>query len=163
MDLETFTSRRNFSVLSGFNLDIVGIQEFILKIPHKPLTNYNIEIGYNGEELGTTIIFKKDLTLTESEKSDSVRIMKVVLDGIIIINVYGYQPGLGAGAKLRNNMFIKNLPKFIPGNCRNTILMGDFNANLLKNNKEKGADIPKSFKLMIDGIQLKHIRNEKCK
>jgi exonuclease III len=93
MDLETFTSRRNFSVLSGFNLDIVGIQEFILKIPHKTLTNYNIEIGYNGEELGTTIIFKKDLTLMESEKSDSGRIMKVVLDGITIINVYGYQPG----------------------------------------------------------------------
>jgi hypothetical protein len=60
-------------------------------------------------------------------------------------------------------MFIKNLPKFIPGNCRNKILMGDCNSNLLKNNKEKGADIPKSFKLMIDGIQLKHIRNEKCK
>ncbi len=31
------------------------------------------------------------------------------------------------------------------------------------NNKEKGADIHNSFKLMIDGIQLKHIRNEKRK
>ena len=68
MDLETFTSRRNFSVLSGFNLDIVGIQEFILKIPHKTLTNYNIEIGYNGKELGTAIIFKKELTLTDTQK-----------------------------------------------------------------------------------------------
>ena len=33
--------------------------------------------------------------------------------------------------------------------------MGDFNANLLKTDKEKGADILKSFKMMIDGIQLK--------
>ena len=147
MDLETFKSRRNFSVLSWFNLDIVKIQEFNLKIPHITLTNYKIEIGYNGEELGTTIIFEKELTLTEMGKSESGKIMKVASDGIIIINVYGYQPGLGAGVKLRNKMFIKDLPKFIPGNCRNIILMGDFNANLL----------------MIDGIQLKHIRNEKRK
>ena len=33
--------------------------------------------------------------------------------------------------------------------------MGDFNANLLKTDKEKGADILKSFKMMIDGIKLK--------
>jgi hypothetical protein len=91
-------------------------------------------------EKSTAIIFKKELTLTEMEKSDSGRILKVVLGGIIIINVYGYQPGLGKN--LRNNMFIKDLSNFILIYCRNTILMGDFNANLLKTGRGRGADQP---------------------
>ena len=93
---DTHKQKELFGFIRENNLDIVGIQEFNLKIPHIPLTNYNIEIGYNGKELGTAIIFKKELMLTETEKTESGRIMKVVLDGITIINVYGYQPGLGA-------------------------------------------------------------------
>ena len=64
VSIDTQKQKELFRFVRENNLDCVGIQEFNLKVPHIPLTNYNIEIGYNGNMLGTAIIFKKEWTLT---------------------------------------------------------------------------------------------------
>ena len=89
-------------------IDILGLQEFNAKTFDVSLPDYKIEIGYNGTELGSAFIYNTQLGLQEIEKSSSGRIMKLVFKKITVINVYGYQPGLGA--EKRNNLFLRELP-----------------------------------------------------
>ncbi len=132
---------------------ILGLQEFNLASIDIPLPNYNIEIAYNGEELGSAVIYNTQLELREVEKSVDGRITKTVFKGISVINVYEHQPGLPADK--RNNMYTRDLPSFIPVKSEPVILMGDFNAYLCNTDKPREAIVHKAFKNLIDGAQMK--------
>ena len=125
-------------------IDVLGVQEFNTRHLEVPVPDYKIKIGYNGSELGSAVIYNTQLDLKDTETSSSGRIIKMSFKNFTLINVYGYQPGLGT--EKRNHFFLRELPHYIPVNNQPVILLGDFNASLSSTDKTKGAVIHKAFK-----------------
>ena len=125
-------------------IDVLGVQEFNTRYLKVPIPDYKIEIGYNGSELGSAVIYNTQLDLKDTETSSSGRIIKMSFKNFTLINVYGYQPGLGT--EKRNRFFQLELPHYIPVNNQPVILLGDFNASLCSTDKKRAQSYIKLLK-----------------
>ena len=125
-------------------IDVLGVQEFNTRYLEVPIPDYKKEIGYNGSELGSAVIYNTQLDLKDTETSSSGRIIKMSFKNFTLINVYGYQPGLGT--EKRNRFFQRELPHYIPVNNQPVILLGDFNASLCSTDKKRAQSYIKLLK-----------------
>ena len=125
-------------------IDVLGVQEFNTRHLEVPVPDYKIKIGYNGSELGSVVIYNTQLDLKDTETSSSGRTIKMSFKNFTLINVYGYQPGLGT--EKRNRFFQRELPHYIPVNNQPVILLGDFNASLCSTDKKRAQSYIKLLK-----------------
>ena len=147
---------KNF--LEKNNVDIACLQEVGTNIKYFESERYRTIENATKNNLGTAILIKTNLQFKNTQKDSMGRIIKIEVNGMYIINVYGYPSGASYTAGVRKRFFTETMPKYLSERNKITFLLGDFNAVTSK--KENGNYSPDLINLL-KATNLKEILSKK--
>ena len=86
-----------------------------------------ISLSFRKRGMGTMVVLREQLNILETKKSRNGRIIRLALEGMIIVEAYGFMTSPLNRVK-RVVFFEKQLPEFTNRGNRQVVLLGDFNA-----------------------------------
>lgn len=152
---EAITYLKGF--IRNYKLDVICLQELGENLQNLKLKNYNTIINKTNNKTGIGIIYNKELNINNTKTSINNRIIKIELNKISIICVYGYPKNSTYTSKTRRELFIKQLPKYMGKTQKQTIILGDFNA---VGNKGEGGSYIKEIRIWEEAYKLKDMAVE---
>ena len=160
-ELSTLITQHNL------NFDFLGISESCLKLNQNPLTSIQLS-GYYIEytptecnnrgtllyvEKGINYKFRNDLQIYKSKRLESTFIEVVQNKEKIIIGCLYRHPSMELSEF--NNHYLSNLLDNLSGENKTVVLLGDFNADLLKYDKD--CNVSDFLDAMYSNLLLPHI------
>ena len=109
-------------------VDVLAAQEVSIA-RFEPPNGYRcvINLSFRKGGIGTMVVLREQLKILETKKSRNGRIIRLALEGMIIVEAYGFMTSPLNRVK-RVVFFEKQLPEFTNRGNRQVVLLGDFNA-----------------------------------